>query len=156
MGMFSSILGNIKDSKKESENDKLLAKIKKMDLSDMRLYINGKLNEYKLNEYGLSEIVKRLIFINEETKHYYLQEDDQDSKKKKVFDLILLILKSKKVSIFTVELIQKFLEIYSDMIKKYDKENKQIYEQKIKESISIAIDKINFRADEADRMRTLK
>lgn len=156
MGLFSSILGNMKNSKKESENEKLLSKIKKLDLADMRLYINGKLSQYKLNEYGLSEIVKRLIYVNEETNHYYIQDDDQDSKKKKVFDLVLLILKSKKVSIYTVELTQEFLEKYIEIIKKYDNENKQIYEQKIKESISMALDKINFRADEADRMRTLK
>ncbi len=155
MGLFSSILGNIKDSKKESENEKLLNKIEKMDLGDLRLYVNGKLSEYKVSGYGLSEIVKKLIYINESTKHNYIQEDDMDSKKKKVFDLILLILKSKKINLYTVELIQKFLELYSGIIKEYDKQNKQIYEQKIKESMSIALDKINFRSDEVDRMRTL-
>ena len=155
MGLFTSILGNIKDSKKESENEKLLEKIQKMDLADMRLYVNGKLNEYKVSEYGLSEIIKKLIYVNENTQHHFIQEDDQDSKKKKVFDLVLLILKNKKISIFVIELTQRFLDEYEEIIKNYYKENKQIYEKKIKESMSIGLDKINFRSDEADRMRTL-
>jgi len=155
MGLFNSMLGNVKDSKKESENEKLLKKIEKMDLGEMRLYVNGKFDEYKLSEYGLSEIVNKLKGINKNTSHYYLRDDDMDSKKKKVFDLILLILGSKKISINILELVQNFLEIYTDIIKKYDKENKQIYEKKIKKSISLTIDKINFKSDQADKMRTL-
>jgi hypothetical protein len=155
MGMFSKILGNIKGSKEDSKNEKLLEKIEKMDLADMRLYVNSKFSEYKVSGLGLSEIVKKLTSKKENTEHYYLKDDDQDSKKKKVFDLIVLILTNKKVDIYTLEMVQKFLETYEEIIKKYDKENKQIYEKRIKELISKAADIINFKSDVADQMRTL-
>lgn len=155
MGMFSKILGNIKGSKEDSENEKLFEKIEKMDLADMRLYVNGKFSEYKVSGLGLSKIVKKISLKNEDTQQYYLKDDDQDSKKKKVLDLIVLILANKKVDIYTLEMIQNFLDTYQEIIKKYDKENKQIYEKRIKELISKAADIINFKSDIADQMRTL-
>ena len=156
MGIFSKILGNIKDSKKDSDNENLKQRIQKMDLGEMRLYVNGKIIELKVSGSGLSEIVKKLTLKNEDTGHNYLKDDDQDSKKKKVFDLIVLILNNKKIDVHTLELVQKFLENYDKLIKEFDKENKQIYEKKIKELISITADKISFKSDIADRMRTLK
>ncbi|WP_373071875.1 hypothetical protein [Sulfurimonas sp.] len=154
MGIFSKILGN-KNTNKDSKNEKLLEKIEKMDLNDMRLYVNGKFSEFEVSEYGLSEILKKITLKNENTGQCYLKEDDMDSKMKKVFELVILILSNKKISIYGLEISQKFLETYEKIIKKYDKENKQIYENKIKESISKAADKINFKSDVADRMRTL-
>lgn len=155
MGVFSNILGNVKGSKEDSKNIKILEKIEKMDLGDMRLYVNSKLKEYEVNEFGLSEVLKKLTFKNENTSNYYLKDDDMDSKKKKVFDLIILILSNKKISIYGLEIAQKFLETYDEIIKKYDVENQEIYFKKIKDSISKAADKINFKSDVADKMRTL-
>ena len=154
--MFSKMLGNIKGLDSDSKNDKLLEKIQKMDLADMRVYVNGKLTEFEVNDFGLCEIIKKITYIDEADEKLYIKADDMDSKKKKVFDLILLVLANKKISIATIEYIQRFLDIYSEIINRYDSENKQIYASKIKESISLALDKINFKSDVADKMRTLK
>ena len=155
MSMFSKMLGNSKESKKDSKNEILLEKISKMNLSDMRFYINSKLKEFEVSEFGLLEIAKKLTLVNENTLNLYLKDDDMDSKKKKVFELVILLLSNSKVSISIIETIQNFLETYSEIVKKYDEDNKQIYEQKIKESISMAVDKIDFKAEEAGKLRTL-
>ena len=154
--MLSKIIGNIKGSKEDGKNSKLSEKIAKMDLSEMRIYINGKLKEYQVDEFGLMEVAKRLTLENENTSNYYLKLDDMDSKKKKVFDLVILILEHKKMSIDIIEIFQQFLETYEEIIKQYDKDNKQIYDSRIKEYIKNAAHKIDFKADVADKMRTLK
>jgi hypothetical protein len=154
--MFSKIIKNIKGSDGKSKDEKLIEKISKMDLTEMRTYINGKLNEYGVSEFGLCEIMKKLTVPNEKTSALYLKDDDQDSKKKKVFDLVVLILSSKVISVNVVERVQGFLDTYEEIIKKYDKENKQIYQKKIKESVSLALDKISFKTDLSSKMRTLK
>jgi hypothetical protein len=156
VNMFSKILGNIKGSKDDPKNIKLLEKISKMDLSDMRIYINGKLTEYEVNEFGLSEILKRFTFINEKTSHYYLKIDDMDSKKKKIFDIVILILLHKRVSINIIEIVQVFLETYEEVIKKYDDENKQTYKAKIIEAMKKATKTIDYKSDIIDKLRTLK
>jgi hypothetical protein len=153
--MFSKIIGNIKSSKEELIKEKLLEKISKMDLADMRIYVNGKFTEYKVSEYGLLQILKKINIENENTSHLYLKHDDMDSKKKKVFDLILLILSSKYISVKVIDSVQAFLKIYIDIIKKYDIDNRQIYETKIKESIGFAADKVSFKSDIENKMRTL-
>ncbi|QFR50386.1 hypothetical protein FJR48_11870 [Sulfurimonas lithotrophica] len=154
--IFSRILGNIKGSKDNPNNAKLLEKISKMDLSEMRIYVNGKLTEYKVDEFGLSEILKKLTFKNENTSHYYMNIEDMDSKKKKIFDLIILILSHKTVSINIIEIVQKFLETYDEIIQKYDNENKQTYKSKIKTAMKKATDMIDYKSDIVDKMRTLK
>jgi len=153
--MFSKILGNTKNVKDDAINEKLVEKISKMDLSEMRLYVNAKLTDFPVCEFGLAQIMKKLTLVNENTSNMYLKNDDMDSKKKKAFDLIILILKHNKVSINIIEIIQQFLNIYDEIIKQYDKDNKQIYESMIKDQISTATDKIDFKSDMAEKMRTL-
>lgn len=154
-GMFSKILGS-KSPIKDAKNEKLHEKIAKMDLGEMRIYVNGKLSEYEVNEFGLLDIVKKLTLVNDSTSNYYLKIDDMDSKKKKAFDLIILILKNKKVSISTIEMVEKFLETYEDIIKDYDRNNKDIYQKKIIDAAKKATKMIEMKSDIVDRMRTLK
>ncbi len=114
-----------------------------MDLVEMRIYINEKLDDFEVDDFGLHEVVKKLINMNEQSSKYFLQENDLDSKKKKAFELLLLILQHKKTSIAVIESTQEFLDVYDKLIKQYDKDNKDIYESKIKKLMSLAVDRIN-------------
>ena len=153
--MFSKIIGKIKVSEDDVVKERLLEKISKMEIVDMRNYINGKLTDYKVSEYGLLEILNKITLKNESTSNLYIKEDDMDSKKKRVFDLVLLVLSSKQVTLSVLDSAQVFISTYSDIIKKYDKDNRQIYEIKMKEAISLAADKISFKSDVKNTMRTL-
>lgn len=144
--MFSKLLGK-KVSEETDEDIKLVEKIAKMDLSEMRLYVNGKLNDFKVCELGLHEVLKKLMSKSEKTSKYYITDNDMDSKRKKVLDLLLLILKSKHVSVLVIESAQEFLEVYEEMITKYDFDNKEIYMNKIKKKISNAVKTIGIKTN---------
>lgn len=144
--MFSKLLGIL--SPKESEEAlRLQEKIAKMDLSEMRLYVNGKLDNFEVTEFGLNEIITKLISKNENTSHYYIADNDLDSKRKKVLDLLILVLENKNISVLVIETAQEFLEVYDEMLKKYDYVNQDIYEKRIKKMISLAVDKIDTKSD---------
>ena len=143
--MFSKILGKKKEttSQEDQERAQLLEKIATMNLTEMRSYVNGKLESLPLNEDGLTAILSKLTTPDTKTQLYYLKEDDADSKKKKAFDLVLLTAKSKKITFATVDQIQKFIEVYHDIIKKYDTEYKEIYASRFKDAIALALNNIN-------------
>jgi hypothetical protein len=145
--MFNNILGK---SKKESNEDvkyqAIREKISKMNLLDMRVYVNNKLNDFKVCEDGLSEIMRRLTSVDANGKRF-IESDAMDSKKKKAFDLVILISKNKKITIVTTELIQKFIEMYSDIITKFDTDHKQIYASLLKDSLNKSIMVISSMAD---------
>jgi len=143
--MFSKLLGKL-SSEETNEDSKLQEKIAKMDLAEMRLYVNEKLTDFKVTEFGLHEIIKKLISKNESTSQYYIAQNDMDSKRKKVLELLILILAHKSISVVAVESAEEFLEVYEDMIKKYDYDNKNIYNKKIKDMMSLAIDRINMKS----------
>ncbi len=153
--MFSKFLNSLKGSHGES-NNKLLDKISKMDLVEMRIYVNDKLDDFEVDDFGLHEVVKKLITRNEESSKYFLQENDLDSKKKKAFELLLLILQHKKASIAVLESAQEFLYVYNKLIKQYDKDNKDIYESKIKKLMSLAVDRINMETNIINVMEVSK
>jgi len=134
--MFNSLLGK---SKKDSNDDEIVKRISKMDLNDMRTYINNKIDDFKLCEDGLNEVMRRLISHNEKSSKRFIEDDAMDVKKKKAFDLVILISSSKKITVTSVELIQEFIDIYAEMIQKFDQDNKQTYESKLRKSIDNAL-----------------
>ena len=140
--MLSNILG-LKNKIDTELEDKIL----KMDLIEMRRYVNGKIDKFKVNEFGLHLVVKKLIKTDKATSKDYIETRDMDSKKKKAFDLIILILQHKQVTVSILESIYIFVQMYADLIKEYDKENKQIYESRIRDSLSTAIERINIKAN---------
>lgn len=131
--MFSKILGK-KQSKEASDND-LEEKISKMNLTEMRSYVN---NKAQVSEQGLIEILKKLLQRDIETSRRTIELDDMDVKIKKAFDLVIAIAQHKKITVVAIELIVEFLEFYEDVIEKYDTENKQIYKSKLKEALAVA------------------
>ncbi|MDY0122210.1 MAG: hypothetical protein RBR54_09725 [Sulfurimonas sp.] len=132
--MFSRILG--KKESKDPCDDGLQEKISKMNLTEMRAYVN---NKAEVSEQGLIEILKRLTTKDSETSKRYIELDDMDVKIKKAFDLIITIAQHKKITVVAIELIVEFIHFYEDVIEKFDEENKQIYKSKLKEALDVAL-----------------
>lgn len=139
--MFSNLFDkkNDKTSKEDKENSELIAKISKMNLTDMKNYVRGKIPDSKLTKVGLKEVMRRLVKEDSNTSKRYLQPDDMESKIKKAFELVLTISTSNKMSVETIELIQEFIIVYKDIIVKYDRDNKQIYGSRLTDSINKSI-----------------
>ncbi|QOP40214.1 hypothetical protein [Sulfurimonas marina] len=139
--MFGKILGNkSNDIEEGTEIDpNIVERVSKMNLSDMRLYVNNKITGFEISVEGLHEVLKRLINPINDKGEYYLKKDDMDSKKKKAFELILLISKSKKISLGSIELIDKFLEVYKEIIDDYDDRYKEIYHSRFRKAVETAI-----------------
>ena len=147
--MFSKFLGNSKDNIVDDDN--IALKISKMNLTEMRSYVNNKINDFEITQVGLVEVMKKLTVTDEKT---YLQIDDMDSKKKKGFDLVLMVANSKQISVEAVELLQEFTVVYKDLILKYDTDNKEIYESRFKDALEQSINNVN-KLSELDRKRTV-
>ena len=143
--MFSKILGKSNDSSSDEnhENKVLIARIAKMNLTEMKQYISNRIPDLPVNEQGLIEIMNKLLEVNKKTSQRYVNIDDMDSKIKKGFDLILSLLTNKKITVTAIELVNEFLEKSKDIVEKYDKDNKQIYYSKFRDSITLAIDNMN-------------
>ena len=155
--MFSKILGKKKEttSKADQEKAQLLEKISNMNITEMRSYVNNRIEAFPIDEDGLTAVIERLITINEKTKLYYIKADDVDSKKKKAFDLVLLASKSKKITFATVEKIQEFLEIYKDIITEFDTEYKEIYGSRFNDAITLALSNIDKITELKNKMNIL-
>ena len=154
------MFGGIFEKKKEKSNHKhshseIVTKVSKMNLTEMRTYVNNKLVNDEISEDGLHEVIKKLITPHETTMKLYIQIDDMDQKKKKAFDLISLISQNKKITIQTVELMQKFTELYEDVIKKFDQDYKEIYESKLNDAIEHALSNLNELAELQRKMNLL-
>jgi len=149
--MFFRLLG-----KKKSDSNPEVAKIMKMNLTDLRLYLNSKIEALKVTEDGLAAVVKRLVILDETTKKYYIEASDTDQKKKKAFEVFLLLAKNKKMNIKTVELMQEFILIYADIIKKYDIDFKEIYESKLLTGVELALSSVQRKTEFNNRIKVLE
>lgn len=137
-----------KEEKKEEDSD--LEKISKMNLSEMKLYVINRMENLHVTEDGILEVLKKLTTQNSETSEYYLKNDDMDSKIKKGFDLIITISKSSYININIIESIQKFIEIYDEIIKDYDIKYKEIYMSRLKDALNKSLSKM----EEITNLRT--
>ncbi len=141
--MFGNILGKKKDNTETNENTEIALKVSKMNLTEMRGYVNNRLNDFEITQDGLVEVMKKLTAPNEKTSKTYLQMDDMDSKKKKGFDLVIMISNSKYISAEAVELLQEFIAVYNDLILKYDMDYKEIYASRFSDALVQSIDNVN-------------
>ena len=155
--MFKGILGRKKEeiSEENTEHTALVEKISKMNLTEMRSYIKNKIQDLDVSEDGLNVVMRRLTEEDAKSKKYYLKADDMDSKKKKAFDLVLSIAENKKINLVTVELVQKFIEIYKDIIDLYDTEHKDIYASRFVDAVNTALENINKRMVLQNKMDVL-
>jgi len=150
--MFSNILS--KDKNRSTSNE-LVQKISKMNLPEMRSYVNNKAFNLELCEDGLVEVLKKLTTLNEESEKRYIQIDDMDSKIKKGFDLLITISSSKKISVEAVELIQEFITVYQEIIEKFDRDNKQIYASKLNDALAAGVEGVNRRSEVERKLNIL-
>jgi len=155
--MFSKILGKLGSgtTNNNSDNAEITQKIAKMNLTEMRAYIINKVPDFESNEEGIIEVMKRLIVEDETTQKRYIESDDMDSKIKKAFELVLIILEHKKITVVAIELVQKFIELYSDIIEKFDTDNKQIYGSRLKELLQKSIESMNMKAELSKKMSVI-
>lgn len=154
--MLSKILGKMNSSLSDNqENRELIDRVSKMNLTDMRTYINNRIADYPVDEEGLIEVLHKLLKVDEKTSKRYIDIDDMDSKIKKCFDLVLSILTNKKISVTAIELVNEFSEKSKDIIEKYDKENKQIYYTRFKDSIDLAINNMNIKNELQRKMNVI-
>ena len=153
--MFGKILGKKDSEAKSDDNKALVEKISKMNLTDMRAYVKNNVTDFEATTDGLNEIMKKLTTPDEQHNKYYLNSDDMDSKKKKAFDLVLLIAADKRADIETLELVQKFQELYKEIINAYDKEYKQIYSSRFDDAIKVGLANIQELAEVKNKMDVL-
>lgn len=136
--------------KKEEQSDTyshITEKISKMNLTDMRTYVRNKIADFEVSEFGLQEIMRILI--------EYIKVDDMPSKKKKAFDLIILMATNKKMTIDTIENMQKFLEKNKEIIHAYDREFKEIYQSRLDDALSMALSNIDEMTKLQNKMNVL-
>lgn len=138
--MFNDILNKKKQQQDEQCNE-IKAKISNMNLSEMRIYVNDNLKTYGISECGLREIMSKLISKDSSSKRF-IESDAMDSKIKKAFELVILISESKKMTVATTKLLEEFINLYNDLILKFDLDNKQIYESRLKKCLINAIDHV--------------
>lgn len=153
--MFDKILGKSKLESQEDQSKRIIIdKISNMNLSDMRVYVNDRLQGFEICEDGLSEVVRKLVTRDSNGKRL-VESDAMDSKIKKAFDLIIMIAGSKKMTIVTSELIGEFIVLYADIIKKFDRDHKQIYNSKLKDCLVSAIATIETKTQINHKMKIL-
>ena len=69
--MFSKILGNnnSKESSSTQNNADLISKILKMNLTDMKMYVNNRMDDFEITEDGIMEVMKRLVLQKMKVKY---------------------------------------------------------------------------------------
>jgi len=150
--MFGKILGK----KKENTGvDNIALKVSKMNLTEMRSYVNNRLDDFEITPDGLIEVMKKLTTIDEKNSKRYLQIDDMDTKKKKGFDLVLIIASSKYISVEVIELLQEFIKVYEELIAKYDIDFKEIYASRFLDAIELAINNVNKQTEFQRKQKVL-
>jgi len=138
--MFKKFLGKkSSESKENSEEKEINEKISKMNLTEMKSYINNRIDGFPITSYGLNAVLQKLISLDDATKKHYINADDMDSKKKKAFDLVISTMSNSKITVESMELVQEFMKIYKDIIDTYDRENKQIYASKFEDGIGVGM-----------------
>lgn len=134
--MFGKLFGKSKENKVKSNSS--FSQVYKMNLSEMRSYVNNKTVNLKLTQEGLAEVMKKLTLPNKKTSKLYIEPDDMDTKKKKGFDLVLLIAKNEFINLDIIEQMKNFTVVYEELINKYDTEYKEIYSSRFADAISLA------------------
>jgi hypothetical protein len=144
-----------KSEEKKSELEELKEKIDAMKLSDMILYIKGKMDSLPLTEEGVVLVLQRLNSkIND--KRYFLDSEDDDSKLKKAFDLVISISKNRQVSVKAMEQIAEFHKTYEKLLYEYDRKHKEIYSERIKKAVESAMMMIEGKAALKNKMQILE
>ncbi|MEO1953676.1 MAG: hypothetical protein ABGW74_03125 [Campylobacterales bacterium] len=146
--MFNKILGRTKnDDSGNKEHSELMQKISKMDLTEMKSYVNNRISSMPVSREGLVVVLEHLLKVDKKTNTRYLKIDDNDAKIKKGFDLAIAISTHSLITFPVIKLLQDFIEAHKDIIEKFDRNNKQTYRSKLKKAVENAIITIGMIAD---------
>ena len=139
--MFNKLLGK---SEKTSENStkEFQDYLSKIGISEMRTLLLGQVEKFPVDEEMIIEILKKMTYQDEKTGVRFLESSDADVKLKKAFDTVITAASSKKMSVEAIELIQKFIRMYTDLIESFDTRNKQIYMHKLTKAIELSINMV--------------
>ena len=132
--MLNKLLG--KKEKKTKDNTKELQEyLSKIGVSEIRSLLLGQVEKFPVDEVMIVEILKKMTYEDAKTEKKFLESSDNDIKLKKAFDTVITAANHKKITIEAIELIQKFIQMYKDIIEEFDKRNKQIYMHKLTKAI---------------------
>ena len=146
--MFNKILGRKKGSSEDDkEHSELVQRISKMDLTEMKSYLNNRISTMPVCRDGLVAILNLLLKVDKKTNTRYLKIDDNDAKIKKGFDLAIKISTHNLITFPVIKALQEFESVYKNIIEKFDTDNKQTYKSKINKAIQNAVLTIGVIAD---------
>lgn len=146
--MFKKILGRKKDTDNgNKEHSKLVEKISIMNLTEMKSYVNNRNSNMPICRDGLLEVLNSLIKLDKKTNTRYLKKDDNDAKIKKCFDLAITISTHHMITFPVIKSLDDFGDVYKEIIKKFDTDNKQTYQGKLKKATENAVLTIGAIAD---------
>ncbi len=137
--MFDNLFGKKKDVDEEDTNKQLIEYVSKQGVTELRTLLLGQIDRFKVDENTVIEVLKRLTHVDESTGKRFLESSDNDIKLKKAFDTVITATNTKKMSVEAIELIQKFMDMYKDLIDGYDTRNKQIYMHKLTKATELSI-----------------
>lgn len=143
--MFQEMFKKIKKTTKDDASDTVFKSlIATWTLTDIKTYLQNKNPEFPLTEHGLLIVLERFTTREKPSDKYpngkcEVELDDNDIRIKKAFDIILLVAKSSTLSMEGIEKMEAFREMHTDVIEKFDKNNAQTYEHKLKEAVANAI-----------------
>jgi hypothetical protein len=139
--MFSKLLGKSTNAT-ESNIKPLQEYLSNLGLSEIRTLLLGQVEKFPVDEEMIIEILKKMTHQEEKTGKRFIEVTDNDMKLKKTFDIVITAASSKKMSVDAIELIQKFIQMYTDLIEAFDKRNKQIYMHKLTKAIELSIEMV--------------
>jgi len=126
--LFNKQVKKMKDCKNEKE---ILSRVAKMDIYDMHNY----LEEENSCELGIDAIIEKMLKKDTVKNRRFVEIYDAKYKVAKCFNLIILILEHNNVTQKTLSFIDKFLFLYSDVIREYDEKYEEKYQQKLKNAL---------------------
>lgn len=153
--MFERLLGKSDEEiKEDKEHEVITHRVEKMNLVDMKAYVNNRMTGFDICTDGLTEVMKKINSKDDDEKRF-VESDAMDAKKKKAFDLVIMIASNKLLSVVAIELIQEFIELYEDIILQYDTDYKEIYAEKLKKALSNAIATVEAKAALNNKMKVI-
>ena len=139
--MFKKLLGK-SENKSENGLKELQEYLSKIGISEMRTLLLGQVEKFPVDENMIIEILKKITHEDEKTNKRFLENNDTDIKLKKAFDTVITAASSKKVTVEAIELMQKFVLMYKDLIESFDTRNKQIYMHKLTKATELSINTV--------------
>ena len=139
--MIKKLLGK-SENKSENSAKEFQEYLSKIGISDMRTLLLGQVEKFPVDENMIIEILKKITHEDEKTNKRFLENNDTDIKLKKAFDTVITAASSKKVTVEAIELMQKFVLMYKDLIESFDTRNKQIYMHKLTKATELSINTV--------------